>query len=214
LDDARLTDGRGRVVDFSNTVIILTSNLGQEHILTGTSLDGRITEATRELVLAEMKRFFRPEFLNRLDDVVIFSALTQHNLQNVVRIQIGHVAKRLAQRQIALRVSDAAVNMIVEAAYDPSFGARPLRRYLEKHIVTNVSRMLVSGELQEQSLVAVDVHPDGRLKFTVEPLPKDFSFEQPDNISKLSSIYDEGVGGVARHSHSQENDDMPIDPVE
>ncbi|RKP04962.1 P-loop containing nucleoside triphosphate hydrolase protein [Thamnocephalis sphaerospora] len=208
LDDARLTDGRGRVVDFSNTVIILTSNIGQEHILAGTARDGLITEPTRELVLAEMKRFFRPEFLNRLDDVVMFSALTQNNLRDVVRIQVGHVAQRLAQRNIGLRVNDSAIDVIVKVAYDPSFGARPLRRFLEKHIVTNVSRMLVSGELEERSLVVVDATSDDQLKFSVEPLP--------DNVilgdSKRSSFSKEGDSGVFHTG--DDDDDMPVDPVE
>ncbi|KAI9595270.1 AAA ATPase domain-containing protein [Syncephalis fuscata] len=196
LDDARLTDGRGRVVDFSNTVIILTSNIGQEHILAGTQKDGHINAATRELVLSDMKRFFRPEFLNRLDDIVMFSALTPENLRDVVRIQIDRVAARLAQRHIALRIKDKALDVIVETSYDPSFGARPLRRYLEKYIVTQVSRMLVGGDLSERSLVIVDADEKHKLVFKVEPLPDNMVLEDEASTGALTT------------------DAMPIDPVE
>ncbi|KAI8050294.1 AAA ATPase domain-containing protein [Syncephalis plumigaleata] len=213
LDDARLTDGRGRVVDFSNTVIILTSNIGQDHILAGTRKDGHISEETRELVLGEMKRFFRPEFLNRLDDIVMFSALTPENLRNVVRIQIDRVATRLAQRRIGLRVKDAALDAIVQSSYDPSFGARPLRRYLEKHIVTQVSRMLVSGELVERSLVVVDADKQHQLTFHMEPLPDD------DMILEDGGGEDSHDKNIFIHHdngdrHAATVDEMPIDPVE
>ncbi|XP_042501612.1 chaperone protein ClpB1 [Macadamia integrifolia] len=158
LDDGRLTDGQGRTVDFTNTVIIMTSNLGAEHLLTG--LMGKCPmEAARELVMQEVKRHFRPELLNRLDEIVIFDPLSHEQLRKVARLQMKDVASRLAERGVALAVSDAALDIVLAESYDPVYGARPIRRWLERKVVTELSRMLVREEIDENSTVFIDAGP-------------------------------------------------------
>ena len=155
LDDGRLTDGKGRTVDFSNTVIIMTSNIGSEFLLEGVQ-DGKVTEQARAMVNAALRSHFRPEFLNRLDDIVTFHPLSSDNIKSIVRIQLQQVQKRLVdQRDIHLSFDDTAVELISQVAYDPVFGARPLRRYLEKKLVTQLSKLLISGQVQDHSNVTV-----------------------------------------------------------
>ena len=162
LDDGRLTDGQGHVIDFSNTVIIMTSNLGSEHLMEAPMEDGKIPEHIRDKVMNKVKKHFRPEFLNRLDDMVIFSALSRSNLNSIVTLQMRSVEKRLADKDIAVVITPAASDFILKQAYDPAYGARPLRRYLEKHLVTQVSRMILTGELREHCTVTFD-NKDNRL---------------------------------------------------
>ncbi|KAK9130055.1 hypothetical protein Sjap_010542 [Stephania japonica] len=168
LDDGRLTDGQGRTVDFTNTVIIMTSNLGAEHLLQG--LMGKCTmEKARELVLQAVKRHFRPELLNRLDEIVVFDPLSHDQLRKVARLQMKDVAARLAERGIALAVSDAALDIVLAESYDPVYGARPIRRWLEKRVVTELSKMLVKGEIDENSTVYIDAAAGGgELSYEVE----------------------------------------------
>ncbi|GAB2270092.1 Chaperone protein ClpB1 [Dionaea muscipula] len=166
LDDGRLTDGQGRTVDFTNTVVIMTSNLGAEHLLSG--LVGKTTmQAAGERVMQEVRKHFRPELLNRLDEIVIFDPLTHEQLRKVARLQVKDVAARLAERGIALAVTDAALDYVLAESYDPVFGARPIRRWLEKRVVTELSRMLVRDEMDENSTVFIDAGMDG-LTFHVE----------------------------------------------
>lgn len=166
LDDGRLTDGQGRTVDFRNTVIIMTSNLGAEHLLSG--LVGKSTmEAAREKVMAEVKRHFKPELLNRLDEVVVFDPLSHEQLRQVARLQMKDVAKRLAERGVALAVTDAALDYVLAESYDPVYGARPIRRWLEKKVVTELSKMLIREEIDENSTVFIDAGMDG-LAYRVE----------------------------------------------
>uniref|UniRef100_A0A803M0U4 Clp R domain-containing protein n=1 Tax=Chenopodium quinoa TaxID=63459 RepID=A0A803M0U4_CHEQI len=166
LDDGRLTDGQGRTVDFRNTVIIMTSNLGAEHLLAG--LSGKSTmEAAREKVMAEVRRHFKPELLNRLDEVVIFDPLSHEQLRKVARLQMKDVAKRLAERGIALAVTDGALDYVLAESYDPVYGARPIRRWLEKKVVTELSKMLIKEEIDENSTVFIDAGMDG-LAYRVE----------------------------------------------
>ncbi|KAJ4974367.1 hypothetical protein NE237_007541 [Protea cynaroides] len=161
LDDGRLTDGQGRTVDFSNTVIIMTSNLGAEHLLAG--LTGKCSmEAARELVMQEVRRHFRPELLNRLDEIVVFDPLSHDQLRKIARFQMRDVAVRLAERGIALAVSDAALDIVLAASYDPVYGARPIRRWLEKKVVTELSKMLIQDEIDENSTVYIDAGPGGK----------------------------------------------------
>jgi ATP-dependent Clp protease ATP-binding subunit ClpB len=170
LDDGRLTDGQGRVVDFSNTVIIMTSNLGSDILLNNPlASTGGMTESVRDGVMMVVRKHFRPEFLNRLDDIVIFKPLTFDNLSSIIRLQLANVDKRLAPRDIKMELGEKAVKYILQAGYDPVFGARPLRRYLEKNIVTPLSKMLISGELSDHHMVSVD-EQNGQLAFKVEPL--------------------------------------------
>ncbi|GAB4845407.1 Chaperone protein ClpB1 [Ancistrocladus abbreviatus] len=166
LDDGRLTDGQGRTVDFRNTVIIMTSNLGAEHLLSG--LTGKSSmQAARERVMQEVRRHFRPELLNRLDEIVIFDPLSHEQLMKVARLQMKDVAVRLAERGVALAVTDAALDYVLAESYDPVYGARPIRRWLERKVVTELSRMLVREEIDENSTVYIDAGMDG-LVYRVE----------------------------------------------
>ncbi|KAL8143924.1 hypothetical protein V2J09_016956 [Rumex salicifolius] len=159
LDDGRLTDGQGRTVDFRNTVIIMTSNLGAEHLLSG--LMGKSTmTAARDRVMQEVKRHFRPELLNRLDEIVIFDPLSHDQLRKVARLQMKDVAIRLAERGVALAVTDAALDYILAESYDPVYGARPIRRWLERKVVTELSRMLIRDVIDENSTVYIDSGAD------------------------------------------------------
>lgn len=160
LDDGRLTDGQGRTVDFRNTVIIMTSNLGAEHLLSG--MMGKVTmQVARDRVLQEVRKHFRPELLNRLDEIVVFDPLSHEQLRKVARLQMKDVAIRLAERGVALAVTDAALDIVLAESYDPIYGARPIRRWLEKKVVTELSRMLVREEIDENSTVYIDASPKG-----------------------------------------------------
>lgn len=155
-DDGRLTDGQGRTVNFSNTVIIMTSNLGAEHLLAGMT-GVQSMDVAKEKVLNEVRLYFRPELLNRLDEIVVFSPLAPDQLRKIARMQMKDVAVRLADRGVALAVTDAALDLVLEESYDPLYGARPLRRWLERKVVTQLSRMLISGDIDENSTVFIDV---------------------------------------------------------
>jgi len=169
LDDGRLTDGQGRTVDFSNTVIIMTSNIGAEYILRGVTPDGTLAPEAKKKALEMVRKTMRPELLNRLDDIVVFNPLSKSNLKTIVSAQLADVAKRLEARDISLELTDAAADYVLRQAYDPLYGARPLRRYLEKHVVTELSRMLIAGELDDHCVVLVDVKAD---RLVCERLPK------------------------------------------
>jgi len=168
LDDGRLTDGQGRTVDFTNTVIIMTSNLGAEYLLAG--LMGKCTmEKAREMVMQEVRKHFKPELLNRLDEIVVFDPLSHDQLRKVARLQLKDVASRLAERGIALGVTEAALDVILAESYDPVYGARPIRRWLEKRVVTELSKMLVREEIDENSTVYIDAaYNKKELKYRVE----------------------------------------------
>ncbi|WCJ35852.1 Chaperone protein ClpB [Euphorbia peplus] len=160
LDDGRLTDGQGRTVDFRNTVIIMTSNLGAEHLLSG--LTGKCSmQVARDRVLQEVRKHFRPELLNRLDEIVVFDPLSHDQLRKVAKLQMKEVAVRLAERGIALAVTDAALDYILAESYNPVYGARPIRRWLEKKVVTELSRMLIREDIDENSTVYIDAGPSG-----------------------------------------------------
>lgn len=162
MDDGRLTDGQGRTVDFSNVVVILTSNLGSEYLLKGSA-------DAREMVMQTVKQHFRPEFLNRLDDIIVFQPLAANQLRDITNIQLQRVSERLRDKDIRLELTPAAAEYVASAAYDPLYGARPLRRYLEKTVVARLSRMIIAGELKERSMVTVDVQGK-ELVFHVKPL--------------------------------------------
>ncbi|XP_009613059.1 chaperone protein ClpB1-like [Nicotiana tomentosiformis] len=168
LDDGRLTDGQGRTVDFTNSVIIMTSNLGAEYLLSG--LMGKCTmETAREMVMQEVRKQFKPELLNRLDEIVVFDPLSHKQLRQVCRYQMKDVALRLAERGIALGVTEAALDVILTESYDPVYGARPIRRWLERKVVTELSKMLVKEEIDENSTVYIDAGVSGKdLTYRVE----------------------------------------------
>ena len=157
LDDGRITDSHGRTVDFKNTILILTSNLGSDLILDGIDADGEITEEAREGVSGLLRRAFRPEFLNRLDEIVFYKPLTRENIDGIVTLQIEDLGRRLLQKQVRLEVTPAARDHIVEAAYDPLFGARPLKRYLQSKVETLVARKMIREDIQPGSVLTVDV---------------------------------------------------------
>ena len=165
LDDGRLTDGQGRHVDFKNTVIILTSNLGSEFLKP--TAGGELLPESENKAREAIKQHFRPEFLNRLDDIVIFSPLTREQLRSIVHIQVDRLAERLQKRHISLTVDDAGLQQILDDSYDPAYGARPLRRYIEKEIGTALSKKLLSGELQDQQAVIISASA-GNLNYGVQ----------------------------------------------
>ena len=157
LDDGRITDSQGRTVDFKNTIIILTSNLGSQYLLDGIGPDGTISESAKAAVMAELKRAFRPEFLNRLDETILFRPLTRENLSGIIDIMIASLRSRLADKSLSLEMTEEAKDIIIERGYDPLYGARPLRRYLQSSVETLLARTILSGELHEGSTITVDV---------------------------------------------------------
>ncbi len=163
LDDGRITDAQGRTVDFRNTVIIMTSNIGAEYLVTGATTNGDIDPETREKVLAELRAHFRPEFLNRVDDIVLFRRLTLPQIEQIVDLQVADLQGRLAERGTTLELTEEARRLIAEHGYDPVYGARPLRRYLAHELETRIGRGLLSGELREGAVIRVGVR-DGELR--------------------------------------------------
>jgi len=166
LDDGRLTDGQGRTVNFKNTVIIMTSNIGSHLILEMRDADERSYQRMREQVLEALRRQFRPEFLNRVDEIVVFRALTEAELAKIVDIQLEGLRRRLAERRITIEISDEARAHLARIGYDPIFGARPLKRVIQREVETPVARLIVAGKLRDGSTVRVDVAGDA---LRVEP---------------------------------------------
>ena len=162
LDDGHITDSQGRTVDFKNTIIILTSNLGSQYLLDGIQPDGSISEEAQEAVMAELKSSFRPEFLNRLDEIIMFRPLTKENLNGIIDIMVASLRQRLADRGLGLEITDAAKSLIIDRGFDPLYGARPLRRYLQSSVETLIARRILSGEVLPDSTIVVDVE-DGEL---------------------------------------------------
>ena len=156
LDDGRITDSQGRTVDFKNTIIILTSNLGSSYLLDGITPDGEISEEAKAAVTAELRRAFRPEFLNRLDETIFFRPLTRENLDGIIDIMIASLRARLAERSLKLELTEAAKSLIIERGYDPLYGARPLRRTLQSSVETLLARTILSGDLAEGATITVD----------------------------------------------------------
>ena len=162
LDDGRITDSQGRTVDFKNTIIILTSNLGSQYLLDGIGEDGEISQSAKDAVMGELRRAFRPEFLNRLDETIMFHPLTKANLGGIIDIMVESLRKRLADRALKLEITDAAKQLIISRGYDPLYGARPLRRYLQASVETLIARTILSGELSTGATITVDA-VDGEL---------------------------------------------------
>jgi ATP-dependent Clp protease ATP-binding subunit ClpA len=172
MDDGRLTDGHGRTVDFKNTVIIMTSNLGSDLIRRDTALgfgtpsdqtkfQEQSFERMKAKVMDEVKRFFRPEFLNRVDEAIIFHPLGKDHLKEIVGIQLWRLQQRLAERHIGLRLTDEAKDLVIEAGYDPVYGARPLKRTIQQKILDPLAMRVLSGEFREGDSVLVEVEGDG-----------------------------------------------------
>ena len=162
LDDGRITDSQGRTVDFKNTIIILTSNLGSPYLLEGINPDGSISQEAEDAVMAELKRAFRPEFLNRLDEIIMFHPLTRENLNGIIDILVASLRSRLADKSLGLELTDSAKELIIDRGYDPLYGARPLRRVLQSSVETLVARTILRGDLKAGSVITIDV-VDGEL---------------------------------------------------
>ena len=160
LDDGRVTDAQGRTVDFKNTVIIMTSNIGSQFLLEGVTADGQVKEDARQAVMRELRLNFRPEFLNRVDDIVLFKPLTLEEIKAIVALLTEELRKRLAARRITLELTDAARDFIARSAYDPVFGARPLKRYLQRNLETRLGRALIGGDIRDGARIVVDASDD------------------------------------------------------
>ena len=157
LDDGRITDSQGRTVDFKNTIIIMTSNLGSQYLLDGIDENGNITEDAKNSVFGELRRQFRPEFLNRLDEIICFKPLTRTELDGIIDILTASLKKRLADKTLGLEITDAAKQLIIERGFDPVFGARPLKRYLQASVETLIARTILSGEMEAGHVITIDV---------------------------------------------------------
>jgi len=157
LDDGRITDSQGRTVDFKNTIIIMTSNLGSQYLLDGIDDDGNITEDAKNSVFGELHRQFRPEFLNRLDEIICFKPLTKTELNGIIDILTQSLKKRLADKTLGLEITDAAKQLIIEHGFDPVFGARPLKRYLQASVETLIAKTILSGEMEAGHVITIDV---------------------------------------------------------
>jgi ATP-dependent Clp protease ATP-binding subunit ClpB len=172
LDDGRLTDGQGRTVDFKNAIVIMTSNIGSQRILEYRgSFGGAAYDRMKEAVLEEMQRHFRPEFLNRVDEIIVFHSLSEEHLKQIVEIQLGRLRARLAERRIALELTDAARSALVHTGYDPAYGARPLKRAIQKKVENPLGRLLLQGTIRDGQAVKIDVAPEsGELTFSASSL--------------------------------------------
>jgi ATP-dependent Clp protease ATP-binding subunit ClpB len=159
LDDGRLTDSTGKTVDFTNTIIILTSNVGADLLLQNTNQNGRIPDDVRHEVMNRVRRHFRPEFLNRLDDIVLFNPLGRPQLRKVIQMNLKLISTRLHERDITIEIDDAGVDYILQQSYDPAYGARPIRRYLEKELVTKISRGMFTHEIPNHCHIHVTYDP-------------------------------------------------------
>ena len=173
LDDGRLTDGQGRVVNFKNTLVIMTSNIGSHRILEYRgAFEGEGYERMKEAVLEEMRRHFRPEFLNRVDEMIVFHALSEEHLKRIVEIQLERVRGRLAERHISIELTDAARTHLVRVGYDPTYGARPLKRAIQKEIETRLGRLILKGEVRDGQTVVIEYDAAGsELTFTTTAVP-------------------------------------------
>ncbi|MBE5997109.1 MAG: AAA family ATPase, partial [Lachnospiraceae bacterium] len=162
LDDGRITDSQGRVVDFKNTIIILTSNIGSPYLLEGITPDGEISEEARKAVETELRARFRPEFLNRLDEIILFKPLTKENIDRIIDLQIADLNRRLASQNIAITLTEEAKQYVTDQGYDPVYGARPLKRYVQRNVETLAAKYILSGEVHEGNTIEIALK-DGEL---------------------------------------------------
>ena len=158
LDDGRLTDSKGKTVNFKDTVVIMTSNIGSNLLLDGMQESGEISDAVKENVLNILRANFKPEFLNRIDDIVMFKPLTKSEIVKIVELSLADIQNRLRDRNIKLEVSEDAKNFIADNSYSKVYGARPVKRYLQKHIETPIARLLIQGEVQDYQTIYIDKH--------------------------------------------------------
>jgi ATP-dependent Clp protease ATP-binding subunit ClpB len=161
LDDGRITDSQGRTVDFKNTVVIMTSNIGAHNLMSGITDSGEIQEFARDQVMAELRSTFRPEFLNRVDDIVLFKPLRLEEIRHIVKLQADELRRRLADREIHLQIDDAATDWLAEKGFDPAYGARPLKRFMQRELETRIGRAIIAGEIIDGTTITVTVSDDG-----------------------------------------------------
>ena len=157
LDDGRITDSQGRTVDFKNTILIMTSNIGSSYLLDGINKDGNIEETARTAVMNELRMHFRPEFLNRLDETILFKPLTKDDIGNIIHLIVKDINKRLSDREISIEITPAAENYIVEEGYDPVYGARPLKRFVQKHVETLAAKMILADKVVAKDVILIDL---------------------------------------------------------
>ena len=167
LDDGRITDSQGRTVDFKNTILIMTSNIGSPYLLDGIDENGEIKPEAQSQVMDDLRGHFRPEFLNRLDEIIMFKPLTKSNIGKIVDLMVGELDKRLADQELSLELTDAAKNQVIENGYDPVYGARPLKRYLQKYVETLAARKILSGDVHAGDTLVLDVQ-NGEFIVTVK----------------------------------------------
>ena len=167
LDDGRITDSQGRTVDFKNTIIIMTSNIGSQYLLDGIDADGNISSDAENAVMGDLRNHFRPEFLNRLDEIIMFKPLTKSNISSIIDLLIKDVNKRLADKELTVKLTDAARDFIVDNGFDPMYGARPLKRYVQKTVETLAAKLILEGNIDAQSVILIDVE-DGKLTARAE----------------------------------------------
>ena len=168
LDDGRITDSQGRTVDFKNTILIMTSNIGSSYLLDGIEENGEIRPESQEMVMQDLRAHFRPEFLNRLDEIIMFKPLTKENIGNIINLMMADLNKRLAGQDIHLELTEAGKNYVIDGGYDPVYGARPLKRFLQKHVETQAARLILSGTVMEGDTIVLDAK-DGKLEAYVKP---------------------------------------------
>jgi len=162
LDDGRITDSSGKTVDFKNTIIIMTSNIGSQYLLTGIDEAGRIREDAKAMVMNDLRNHFRPEFLNRLDEIILFKPLEKENIAGIVDLLLADLNKRIEDRELKIELTDQAKEFVVEQGYDPVYGARPLKRYLQKHVETLAARIILGDEVRAGNVIVIDVSEDGQ----------------------------------------------------
>ena len=163
LDDGRITDSQGRTVDFKNTIIILTSNLGSQHLLEGIDENGEINPTCQEQVMNELRGNFRPEFLNRLDEIIMFKPLTKDNIGHIIHLLMKELNDRLVEREISVELTPEAEQFIVDNGYDPVYGARPLKRFLQKHVETLSAKLILSDQVRAGDVIVIDLE-NGKLE--------------------------------------------------
>lgn len=167
LDDGRITDSQGRTVDFKNTILIMTSNIGSQYLLDGIGEDGSIRPEAEDMVMNDLRAHFRPEFLNRLDEIIMFKPLTKDNIGGIIELMLSDVNKRLADRELSIELSDAAKDFVIEHGYEPAYGARPLKRFLTKHVDTLAARLILEGNVWEGDVILID-EQGGKLMASVK----------------------------------------------
>ena len=167
LDDGRLTDNQGRTVDFKNTIVIMTSNIGSAYLTENIHQDGTIDADVKERVIEELKKNFRPEFINRVDDIVVFSPLTESQIHRIIDLSLAGLEKRLADRDMSAEMTTAAKELVAREAYDPHYGARPVKRYMQKHVETEIAEMIIRGSAKDGDKIIIDADVDG-LTFKAE----------------------------------------------